>query len=96
MGETPENRAWLARQLPASADIDLMLSLAGGAPFRAIQLADEGLLTIRLNGAMSYGYGDMFIELQLFSYLDCINVELLTCNGCHHHFMVVLEQFTFR
>ncbi|MEM8501136.1 MAG: amidohydrolase family protein [Pseudomonadota bacterium] len=25
------------------------------------QLADEGLLTIRLNGAMSYGYGDMFI-----------------------------------
>ncbi len=24
------------------------------------QLADEGLLTIRLNGAMSYGYGDMF------------------------------------
>ncbi len=25
------------------------------------QLADEGLLTIRLNGAMAYGYGDMFI-----------------------------------
>ncbi|MFK7731555.1 MAG: amidohydrolase [Pseudomonadales bacterium] len=25
------------------------------------ELADEGLLTIRLNGAMSYGYGDMFI-----------------------------------
>jgi len=47
IGETAENRAWLAQQLPAGADIDLLLSLAGGAPFRAIQLADEGLLEQR-------------------------------------------------
>jgi len=47
IGETAENRAWLAQQLPAGVDIDLLLSLAGGAPFRAIQLADEGLLEQR-------------------------------------------------
>jgi len=47
VGETAENRAWLSQQLPAGADIDLLLSLAGGAPFRAIQLADEGLLEQR-------------------------------------------------
>lgn len=48
MGETSENRAWLAQQLQdENTDIDLLLSLAGGAPFRAIQLADEGLLEQR-------------------------------------------------
>ncbi|HHJ81318.1 MAG TPA: DNA polymerase III subunit delta' [Candidatus Tenderia electrophaga] len=47
ISETVENRAWLAQQLPAGADVDLLLSLAGGAPFRAIQLADEGLLELR-------------------------------------------------
>ncbi len=45
--ETAENRAWLSQQLPADTDIDLLLSLAGGAPFRAIQLTDEGLLEQR-------------------------------------------------
>ncbi len=47
ISETAENRAWLSQQLPVGADIDLLLSLAGGAPFRAIQLADEGLLEQR-------------------------------------------------
>jgi len=36
-------RAWLAQQLPAGADLGLLLALADGAPLKARQLAGEGL-----------------------------------------------------
>lgn len=47
IGDTADSRTWLAQQLPGNKDIDLLLSLAGGAPLRAVQLADEGLLEQR-------------------------------------------------
>ncbi len=46
-GESADGRDWLSQQLPAGSDIDLLLSLADGAPLRAAQLADEGLLEQR-------------------------------------------------
>ncbi len=46
-GDSADGRAWLSQQLPASTDIDLLLSLADGAPLRAVQLAGEGLLEQR-------------------------------------------------
>ncbi len=46
-GEATESRAWLSQQIPADSNVDLLLSLADGAPLRAIQLADEGLLEQR-------------------------------------------------
>jgi len=46
-GAIADSRAWLTQQLPAATDIDLLLSLADGAPLRAVQLADEGLLEQR-------------------------------------------------
>jgi DNA polymerase-3 subunit delta' len=36
-------RAWLAQQLPAGADLELLLALADAAPLKALQLAEEGL-----------------------------------------------------
>lgn len=45
--ETAASREWLEQQLPNKADIDLLLAQAGGAPLRALQLAEEGRLEQR-------------------------------------------------
>jgi len=40
-------KAWLAEQIGASAELELLLALADNAPLKALQLANEGLLAQR-------------------------------------------------
>jgi DNA polymerase-3 subunit delta' len=51
--------AWLSRELPAS-DAEKLLSLAGGAPLRALEVAQSGQLAVRdeiFNGFAAVGHG---------------------------------------
>ena len=49
MTDLQAGRNWLAQQLTAKADIDLLLALADGAPLKALQLAQQSMQEQRLS-----------------------------------------------